>query len=86
MTRILIAFAFACFIPLLVGCAATAPAAPQVEYKTKVIDTSCQTFKLIVVPKADAEKISGDFAGQVLAHDRAWTQHCASAAGAMAPK
>jgi len=54
----------------------TNPPAPTIEYKTEVIDTSCQTFAIIKIPAADLPKISDELKASVLAHDRAWVKAC----------
>lgn len=57
----------------LTGCV-TAP--PVAAPPPQIIDTACAWDRLILVPKADAAKISDDLAGQILAHDREWKKQC----------
>jgi len=76
MTRLLTILALVALVPLLAGCPATIPPAPTVEYKTTVVDTSCQTFKLILVPTAEAATLSSTLSAEILAHDRAYTKKC----------
>lgn len=50
--------------------------APKVETRIQTINTACQSFKLIQIPKEDIPKISNDLKSQVLAHGRAWKAAC----------
>lgn len=76
MTRLLAILALVAVVPLLAGCPATVSPVPAVEYKTTVVDTSCQTFRLILVPTAEAATLSPRLSAEILAHDRAYSKKC----------
>lgn len=52
-------------------------AEPQIVYKTQIVDTGCSWSKLITMTPAEAINLPEDVAGQILAHDREWSAHCA---------
>lgn len=64
------------FLALLLAGCHTAPPAPQIQYKTEVINTSCTTFKIIQIPETDLPKLSRELKADILAHDKAWVSAC----------
>lgn len=66
--------------PLLMSCAQTGPAEPaapvepQVEVRTRIVDTGCDWNSPIYVSKTDV--LSDETAKQVLAHNKAGAAKC----------
>ncbi|WP_244123610.1 hypothetical protein [Burkholderia gladioli] len=59
---------------LLAGCPAPVQQPPQVETRTKVIDTACNWTKPIYLDKSDV--LSDATARAVLEHDKAGAEKC----------
>ncbi|EIF30985.1 hypothetical protein BCh11DRAFT_06497 [Burkholderia sp. Ch1-1] len=72
---------FYLLVGLLSSCSATGPAqvktpaaVPEVQVKTRIIDTACDWTKPIFVSKTDV--LSDETARQILAHNMAGEKNC----------